>query len=177
MNCAEQTHLARLRAWPCMEGLLYLITWQKHPFGSLGGKGALGGGNRESRPACLACSHLRGLTLQVSSEFLSAVLELCSLPPSVAGSLPASASEPVPPLCSGSEGLRPSCVCDWRPTPPCRLCMRGSVCLITPSSSRSLICASRLLPGLQFSDERRLPLGGFSDSWVSRHIELAPSQI
>ena len=151
--------------------------WQKHPFGSLGGKGALGRGNRESRRACLACSHLRGLTLQESSEFLSVVLELLCLPPSVAGSLPAYASESVAYLCLESEGLCPSCGCDGLPVLPRRLCVRGSVCLITPSSSLSLICASWLLPGLQFSDERWLPLGGFPDSWASRRTELAPSQI
>lgn len=147
---------------------------QKHPFGSLGGKGALGRGNRESRRACLACSHLYGLTLQESSEFLNVVLALRSLPLSVAGSLPAYASESVAYLCLESEGLCPSCGCDGLPVPPRRLCVCSSICLITPSSSLSLICASRLLPRLQFSDERWLPLGGFPDSWVSLHTELPP---
>ena len=145
---------------------------QKQPFGSLGGKGALGRGNRESRRACLACSHLHGLTLQESSEFLNVVLALRSLPLSVAGSLPAYASGSVAYLCLESEGLCPSCGCDRLPVPPRRLCVRSSICLITPSSSLSLICASRLLPRLQFSDERWLPLGGFPDSWVSCHTEL-----
>lgn len=128
-----------------------------------GWEGGAGGGNRESRPACLACSHLRGLTLQVSSEFLSTVLELCSLPPSVAGRFVLLPQNPSHPCAPGPKAsVPPVCVTGG---PPRLQASRAWLRLfdhpfLLPVSD---LC-QRLLPGLQFSDERRLPLGGFSDS-------------